>query len=413
MGLVTTTNINTVTVRDAIGESVTAVAALCDSGKVNMFSKYKPISSNKVVGLEEADYAAASYGLVIPSLSNPKNTGGTNWAYSRPGSYGRRIGDFRNYYHDAPIPLKQVKGTAIEINRFSGGSHSIPFSIVQAPSGYEGYVLNVSNLTPLGGDGVLLNNYYLACGIYNSGGALVGTYYSYEKIKYSSGVGADMNGASIALSSGSYLKSNLNDNDAPIENYQAGNYTIYLYICNQDNGSYINPRMYWPIYHTASNPTVISLSILSLSGTVEIHTHGIRPTGGLWFDNDDSFCTGEISAEKRGPFSDFHAKFSFTNLTGSTLYIPSYEPFLFYNYITAWGGTVSRRYSALNYGSNDIIIAPYATVDDIIFYISPLPSSVPTVSGGLGLDLHLHYGNNDSGEYFEPVSPVIALNYLE
>ena len=409
MGLVTTTNINTVTVRDAIGESVTAVAALCDSGKVNMFSKYKPISSNKVVGLEEADYAAASYGLVIPSLSNPKNTSGTNWAYNRPGSYGRRLGDFRNYYHDAPIPLKQVKGTAIAINRFTGGSHNIPFSIVQAPSGYEGYVLNVSNLTPLGGDGVLLNNYYLACGIYNSGGALVGTYYSYEKIKYSSGVGADMNGASIALSSGSYLKSN----DAPIENYQAGNYTIYLYICNQDNGSYINPRMYWPIYHTASNPTVISLSILSLSGTVEIHTHGIRPTGGLWFDNDDSFCTGEISAEKRGPFSDFHAKFSFTNLTGSTLYIPSNKPFLFYNYITAWGGTVSRRYSALNYGSNDIIIAPYATVDDIIFYISPLPSSVPTVSGGLGLDLHLHYGNNDSGEYFEPVSPVIALNYVE
>lgn len=126
MGLVTTININTVTVRDAIGESVTAVAASCDSGKVNMFSKYKPISFNKVVGLEEADYAAASYGLVIPSLSNPKNTSGRNWAYNRPGSYGRRLGDFRNYYHDAPIPLKQVKGTT-DIEAWNSAFRAIEF----------------------------------------------------------------------------------------------------------------------------------------------------------------------------------------------------------------------------------------------------------------------------------------------
>ena len=239
---------------------------------------------------------------------------------------------------------------------------------------------------------------------------MVGIYYSYSKIKYSKGIGSNMDGASIVLTSGSTF----NSKDFPIEEYQPGSYTMYLYICNQDKGTYINPRKYWPIYHTTTYPNSISLNILSLSNIVEITTLGIRPTGGLWADNyDDAFYTGEISAEKRGPFSDFHAKFSFTNLTGSTLYIPSNKPFLFYNYITTWGGTVSRTSSALNYGSNDIIIAPYATVDDIIFYISPLPSSISTVNGGLGLDLHLHYGNNDSGEYFEPVSPVIALNYVE
>ena len=402
-----TTNISTTLVGTTLGTSVRAVAQLCTHVNVNRWSKYKPIEFNKNGGLTYNDYVNASFGINISKITNIKSN--TNWEYVKPNSYGKRLGDFRNYYHDAPIPFLQKQGTSKTINRFSGGSNNIVFDILQAPTGYSDYVLNVSNLAPVGGDNVLLDNYYLACAIYNSSNVLVGIYYSYSKIKYSSGIGSDMNGASIVLTSGSTF----NSNDTPIEEYQPGNYTMYLYICNQDKGTYINPRKYWPIYHTTTYPNSISLNILSLSNIVEITTLGIRPTGGSWVDNDDSFLVGDISAYTRGTFYDFHAKFTFTNLTGSTIYIPANKPFLFYNYITAWGGTVSRRYSALNYGSNDIIIAPYATVSDIIFNITPLPNTMSDANGSLTLNLHLHYGNNDSGEYFEPTPDTITLYYVE
>lgn len=398
---------NITDVRDVLGASVTLVGALCDHANVNKFSKYKPVEFNTRIGLTESDFSSVNFGLDIEEMTDVKNSQGKLWKYNRPSAYARRIGDFKNYYHSAPIALLQIQGTSKSINRFDGSGKSIAFSILPAPSGAELLCLNVSNLTPNGGDGVLLNNYYLAAAIYQ-GSTLKGTYYSFSTIKYSSGTGADMNGASIVLSSGAYF----NSSDAPIENYASGSYTIYLYITNYDTDIPIGVvRKFWPVNYTASNPQAINATVLALSDVFSVQTLGILPySGGVWADSSTNYLTGIISQAVRGTYYRFWLKIRFNNLTGSTVYLDKSNVFVFYNKITTWGGTVSRASQAL--GSGTMSIAANSYVDAIVEYITPLPNTIVNSTGSLTLNVHVHLGNSDSGEqFYENLPPAITLQY--
>lgn len=113
-----TTNISVSLVNDEIGAGSSDVGTLCTHPNINKWSKWKPIRSNKVVGLTLTDLQNANFGLSIPYFSSLSLLmsayydlpgGGADWGYNRPRglNYNEpyRLGDFRNYEEDAVAPI--------------------------------------------------------------------------------------------------------------------------------------------------------------------------------------------------------------------------------------------------------------------------------------------------------------------
>ena len=108
-------NISTSLVASQIGENSNDVGTLCNSTKVNMWSKWKPIRLNKKVGITLSDLEGVNFGIRIPaftSLANLKSAyaaGTANYTYSKPrGEFYNepfRLGDFRNYKHASSSPM--------------------------------------------------------------------------------------------------------------------------------------------------------------------------------------------------------------------------------------------------------------------------------------------------------------------
>ena len=107
-----TTNISTSLVAQTIGEGSNDVGTLCKSTKINKWSKWKPIAVPKPTGLTVTELIAHNCGFTIPyydQLEKFQNLG--EWIFNPPrGVYTGvnepfRLGDFRNYNHDAPVPF--------------------------------------------------------------------------------------------------------------------------------------------------------------------------------------------------------------------------------------------------------------------------------------------------------------------
>lgn len=118
-----TTNISTGLVAQTIQENSSDVGTLCKSTKINKWSKWKPIRLNKVSGITGSDLASVNYGIV-PALtsSNYTNIAGAKWTYLHPRGGGNpynepyRLGDFRNYDHNA-LPVISYTMVGIVANR--------------------------------------------------------------------------------------------------------------------------------------------------------------------------------------------------------------------------------------------------------------------------------------------------------
>ena len=160
-----------------ISELSNDVGTLCKSGNINQWSKWKPIRSNKVVGLTSTDLENANFGLSIPTFSSLSalktayEAGTADYSYNQPrgGVYSEyfRIGDFRNYEHSAsPVTLGYSISTKVYLNSTdalkkingamflnSGGTNEIAFSDLNLDT-YQ----------------------YIGIAVYNSSGALAKTY---------------------------------------------------------------------------------------------------------------------------------------------------------------------------------------------------------------------------------------------
>lgn len=81
-----------------------------------MWSRWKPIEWN-VPTMTEAAFAEASYGIKTPtSVSDPLNAPAYSYEYKRPNGGNLspyRIGDFRNYYHQAESPCYKQQNIKI------------------------------------------------------------------------------------------------------------------------------------------------------------------------------------------------------------------------------------------------------------------------------------------------------------
>lgn len=122
------TGITTSMVAQAIGVGSNDVGTLCKSTKINKWSKWKPISLNKVIGIVENDLTSSNFGLVAQEAEQIENypwdgddtlasiQQPSAWSYTKPtgGSTSPyRLGDFRNYNHDSLPPVKDVNDITI------------------------------------------------------------------------------------------------------------------------------------------------------------------------------------------------------------------------------------------------------------------------------------------------------------
>lgn len=100
------TGITSTMVGDKIGSESRKWSVLCTHSNINKWSKWKPVISNKATSLIEQDFQNVDYGLVAPDPTTDfKSTVNNNWIYEKPINFPHRIGDFRNYNHDAPAPM--------------------------------------------------------------------------------------------------------------------------------------------------------------------------------------------------------------------------------------------------------------------------------------------------------------------
>lgn len=109
-----TVPITTTKVAQTLGTSSHDVATLCEHENINKWSKQKPIRYNSITGLTEEQMSAANFGfplvnymypLAEDALDNAKVN--TAWTYNKPrnGIDPHRLGDFRNYNHNAKQPF--------------------------------------------------------------------------------------------------------------------------------------------------------------------------------------------------------------------------------------------------------------------------------------------------------------------
>lgn len=113
------TGITTHLVRTALGTNKTDVGALCTSGRINMWSRWKPVRCSKYAGISLDDIKAANFGLALEddadlnyNTNDPESTVPIKkWVYLRPDGtpYPYRLGDFRKYKHDAQPPIRPVE----------------------------------------------------------------------------------------------------------------------------------------------------------------------------------------------------------------------------------------------------------------------------------------------------------------
>lgn len=108
------TNITTTLVGNELGSSSRNVRELCTNSNINMWSRWKPIQSPNIGGIDETILTQNRYGVSYASFVS-MNSAPTyfdnnmnGWSYTRPTSIFR-LGDFRNYKHNAVQILTSVK----------------------------------------------------------------------------------------------------------------------------------------------------------------------------------------------------------------------------------------------------------------------------------------------------------------
>ena len=104
-------------VNAVLGTSHTDLHALCEDNNINRFAKYKPVRSNVMGLMTDADFIAAGYGLSAPAAfyANTQNPDAT-WSYLRPRvniEWARLPDyDFNGYAHNCVCPFGfEVSGT--------------------------------------------------------------------------------------------------------------------------------------------------------------------------------------------------------------------------------------------------------------------------------------------------------------
>ena len=133
-------------VKTVLAETVNNLGSLCRSGKVNKWSKWKPIIYATVSGITEQILKSQNYGFTIPTFQDIASAISSTyvWAYNKPVKYNR-IGDFRNYLHAAIMPYNIIMPDYMTV-----GDSAIEVKLIDTTASmtYKAYNLKLSDMLP-------------------------------------------------------------------------------------------------------------------------------------------------------------------------------------------------------------------------------------------------------------------------
>ena len=133
-------------VKTVLAETVNNLGSMCQSGKVNKWSKWKPIIYATVSGITEQILKSQNYGFTIPTFQDIASAISSTdvWVYNKPVEYNR-IGDFRNYLHAAIMPYNIIMPDYMTV-----GDSAIQVRLIDTTASmtYKAYNLKLSDMLP-------------------------------------------------------------------------------------------------------------------------------------------------------------------------------------------------------------------------------------------------------------------------
>lgn len=154
-----TAPITTTKVANTLSTSSHNVGTLCTNSNINKWSKWKPVSYNTKTGITESQLKSIYYGLNIPTY--PQQITASTVTYNKPTggeTSPYRLGDFRNYNHDAKFALNYVASKTYQ-NYFNDKS-SITVKINDDPDSITYY--DVSDHPAFSGIENSTNRWYIS-----------------------------------------------------------------------------------------------------------------------------------------------------------------------------------------------------------------------------------------------------------
>jgi hypothetical protein len=130
-----TANISIMDVRNILGFPSTDLGTLCTCNNINPWSKWKPIHCANTLTLNNELLKRNKYGIEILEANNPgmlvnliKQNGNLGYKYNKPwgGAFSPyRLGDFRNYYHNALLPVSAFydDGDEVHVGGITSSNH--------------------------------------------------------------------------------------------------------------------------------------------------------------------------------------------------------------------------------------------------------------------------------------------------
>ena len=127
-------NISISLVATTLEELTYDLGTLCQSNNINKWSKWKPVRKAQVTPMTAEDMKSVAYGLYGEGYNKPQ--GGASSPF--------RLGDFRNYNHDAYPPISpmiiSVDGqTTPPYNIFRGDVAEIVFKLIAGDIDPKGF----------------------------------------------------------------------------------------------------------------------------------------------------------------------------------------------------------------------------------------------------------------------------------
>lgn len=171
-------------------------------GKINMWSKHKPVEVNSPKEVSEATLKQLNYGLVpgvkkstgaVGNLTKIDDVKDAGWFYEPPYTFAR-LTDFIGYYHYAEPFIATRLGSSIEINQFNGGTFTFSPDIILEDT--ENRTISLADL------GDMLDGYYYAVALKGPGTNNVWREYKGSNIKTDPNGGVTINSA--GLTKGTY-----------------------------------------------------------------------------------------------------------------------------------------------------------------------------------------------------------------
>lgn len=123
MSVLDNEKISTSLVGNTLGTTIRDVGKLCTHSEINKWSKWKPVRYNILEGIDLTQIESINYSLTTPTVIKDEFDESfclEDWIYLRPEGKVKngvdspyRLGDFRNYFHQAPPPIPIIENPEV------------------------------------------------------------------------------------------------------------------------------------------------------------------------------------------------------------------------------------------------------------------------------------------------------------